>query len=156
MRIWIMRHGQAAAQAATDAERALTVAGEAEVRLMASLLEGQPLDGILASPYVRAQQTAALVRSQIGFERAIATAPWLTPDDEPNDVLRYLAERPEQNLLLVSHQPLVSQLVSLLCEGHRRAHVPMPTAALACIETDFVAAGLGSVVLQRTPAEQGA
>ena len=110
-----MRHGQAAAQAATDAERALTVAGETEVRLMASLLEGQSLDGILASPYVRAQQTAALVRSQIGFERAIATAPWLTPDDEPNDVLRYLAERPEQNLLLVSHQPLVSQLVSLLC-----------------------------------------
>ena len=151
-----MRHGQAAAQAATDAERALTLAGEAEVRLMASLLHGQPLDGILASPYVRAQQTAALVRSEIGFERAIATAPWLTPDDEPNEALRYLAERPEQNLLLVSHQPLVSQLVSLLCEGHRRAHVPMPTAALVCIETDVVAAGLGAMVLQRTPADQGA
>jgi phosphohistidine phosphatase len=156
VKIWVLRHGQAAAQAATDAERPLTAAGQQEVRLMASLLQGQPLDAILASPYLRAQQTAALVCTELGYERGVATAPWLTPDDDPCEVLRYLAERQERNLLLVSHQPLVSQLLSMLCEGHRGAHVPMPTAALACVDTDFVAAGLGSLVLHRTPADLSA
>ncbi|WP_341705875.1 phosphohistidine phosphatase SixA [Halopseudomonas sp.] len=153
MRVWVMRHGQAAAQAASDAQRPLTAAGQQEARLMADLLRQQPLDAILASPYVRAQQTAALVCAELGFERGVSTAPWLTPDDDPAEVLRYLAERQEQNLLLVSHQPLVSQLLSLFCEGHRRAHLPMPTAALACVESDFVAAGLGQLLLLKTPAD---
>ena len=121
MRLWILRHGQAAAQAATDPERPLTGAGEQEVRSMCQILAGQPLDAILASPYLRAQQTASLVADQLNFARGVATAPWLTPDDAPADVLRYLSERSEQQLLLVSHQPLVSQLLSLLRGAPGRA-----------------------------------
>ncbi|UJJ31345.1 phosphohistidine phosphatase SixA [Halopseudomonas maritima] len=153
MRVWVLRHGQAAAQAPTDPERPLTAAGEQEVRSMCRLLAGQPLDTILASPYLRAQQTAALVAGELGFVRGVSIAPWLTPDDDPAEVLGYLAERGEQNVLLVSHQPLVSQVLSLLCEGHRRAHLPMPTAGLACVDTDFVAAGLGQLQLLQSPAQ---
>lgn len=153
MRLWILRHGQAAARAASDSERPLTTAGEAEVRAMSALLGGQPLDAILASPYLRAQQTAALMRSALNFTQDVGTAPWLTPDDEPGDVLRFLSERTEKNLLLVSHQPLVSQLISLLVEGNRTAHYPMPTAALACIDLDFVAAGLGNLAALSVPAD---
>ncbi|MEO1828907.1 MAG: phosphohistidine phosphatase SixA [Pseudomonas sp.] len=153
MRLWILRHGQAAAQAATDPERPLTGAGEQEVRSMCQILAGQPLDAILASPYLRAQQTASLVADQLNFARGVATAPWLTPDDAPADVLRYLSERSEQQLLLVSHQPLVSQLLSLLCEGHRGGHFPMPTAGLACVDMDVVAAGLGQLQLLQSPAQ---
>tara|TARA_Y100000780_G_scaffold17586_1_gene15126 strand:- start:165 stop:635 length:471 start_codon:yes stop_codon:yes gene_type:complete len=153
MRLWILRHGQAAPQAPTDPERPLTSAGENEVRRMCQVLAGQPLDAILASPYLRAQQTAALVADQLDFARGVSTAPWLTPDDEPAEVLRYLSERNEQQLLLVSHQPLVSQLLSLLCEGHRAGHFPMPTAGLACVDLDFVAAGLGQLQLLQSPAQ---
>ncbi|MEH6491347.1 phosphohistidine phosphatase SixA [Halopseudomonas sp.] len=153
MRLWILRHGQAAAQAASDAERPLTSLGEAEVQAMSALLAGQPLDAILASPYRRAQQTAAVMRAELGFSQEVGTAPWLTPDDDPGEVLRFLSERSEQHVLLVSHQPLVSQLVSLLVEGNRASHYPMPTAALACIELDFVAAGLGTLVALRVPAD---
>lgn len=120
---------------------------------MSGLLEQQPLDAILASPYLRAQQTAALVRSELNFPHDVGTAPWLTPDDQPSEALRFLSERSESNLLLVSHQPLVSQLVSLLVEGNRSSHYPMPTAALAGIELDFVAAGLGNLLALCVPAD---
>ncbi len=46
MRLWILRHGQAAPQAATDPERPLTSAGEDEVRSMCQILAGQPLDAL--------------------------------------------------------------------------------------------------------------
>ncbi|AQZ95954.1 phosphohistidine phosphatase SixA [Halopseudomonas phragmitis] len=151
MKLWILRHGKAQAMAASDPQRALTERGRADVLHMAELLRDQQLDGILASPYLRAQQTAGLVGEHLNFARGVATAPWLTPDDDPMQVINYLSERTEQSLLLVSHQPLVSQLVSLLVEGHRRGHYPMPTAALACLEMDVVAAGLAQLLSLNTP-----
>lgn len=153
MRIWILRHGQAEPDAPTDAERSLTDVGRDEVCRVARLLVDEPLDAVLASPYRRAQQTAEAVCLQIGFARGISTVPWLTPDDEPAQCIDFLAERAESNLLLVSHQPLVGQLVSLLVEGHRRGHYFMPTAGLVCLDTDFVAAGLAQLRLLTHPAE---
>jgi phosphohistidine phosphatase len=143
MKLWIMRHGQAEPMAERDADRVLTPHGRIEVQRMCSLFQDQPsFEAILASPYARAQQTASIVRSSLNFRGAVGTAPWLTPDDDPRCVLDFLAERGEGSLLLVSHQPLVGQLISLLIEGHRAASVPMPTAALACLEADFPAAGI--------------
>lgn len=153
MNIWILRHGQAEGLAASDELRALTTEGQEEALLMATQLAGQSIDAILASPYRRAQQTAQVVQSQLQVRRGVATAAWLTPDDDPRRVLKFLAERSEANLLLVSHQPLVSQLVSLLVEGHRAGHYPMPTAGLARIELDFPAAGLGQLRLLISPSD---
>ncbi|PKM05147.1 MAG: phosphohistidine phosphatase SixA [Gammaproteobacteria bacterium HGW-Gammaproteobacteria-6] len=153
MKLWILRHGQAEAMAASDQRRALTAEGVNEVHSMAALLQSQPLDCILASPYLRAQQTARLISDSLGHARGVATAAWLTPDDDPLQVLDFIAERSESHLLLVSHQPLVGQLISLLVEGHRRGHYPMPTAGLACVELDFPAAGLGRLSLLSCPAD---
>ena len=108
---------------------------------MAQRLQQEPLDIILASPYLRAQQTAELVREQLQLRRSIVTVDWATPDDDPLAVLDHIAERSEANILLVSHQPLVGQLLSLAVEGHRQAHYPMPTAALACLDMAVPAAG---------------
>lgn len=153
MKIWILRHGQAESMAASDPERALTDYGRREASVVAKLLDGEPLDNILASPYLRAQQTAELVSSRVAYPRGIATAAWLTPDDDPHQVLDFLAERNERSLLLVSHQPLVGQLISLLIEGHKGGHYPMPTAGLACVEVDFPAAGIGHLQLLTSPGE---
>lgn len=152
MRIWILRHGEAEPNAATDAERALTDAGRAEAIHMAEQLAGHSLDVILASPYRRAQQTAELVRQQLSFRRGITTADWLTPEDDPMAALDHLADRRESDLLLVSHQPLVGQLISLLVEGHRRGHYFMPTAGLACLDMPLPAAGAASLISLTNPA----
>ena len=75
MKVWILRHGEAQAHARTDAERNLTEQGRAEALRSAAHLIGQPIDAIFASPYVRAQQTAQLVREALGFEPDIRTVP---------------------------------------------------------------------------------
>ena len=144
MKVWILRHGEAQAHARTDAERNLTEHGRAEVLRSAAHLIGQPLGAIIASPYVRAQQTAQLVRDVLGFEREILTVPWLTPDEDVRQVLEKLDT--DDDVLLVSHQPLVGSLISFLQHGHQRQPQPMYTASLAELEGDFPLAGLMSLV----------
>lgn len=146
MKLWLLRHGEAEPHASRDSERRLTAHGRKEVLQSAARLAGLPLDGILASPYVRAQQTAELVREALGLVEPVGTAPWLTPDDDPREVLGFLDERSERNLLLVSHQPLVGALGGLLVHGNRRDPLPMSTASLAELEGDFAAAGLMTLV----------
>lgn len=149
MKIWVLRHGEAEGHARTDAERNLTEHGRAEVLRNAAELIGQPLSAIIASPYVRAQQSAQLVREALGFEPAIRTVPWLTPDGNPLRVLEQLDT--DDNVLLVSHQPLVGSLISFLQHGHQRQPQPMHTASLAELEGDFPLAGLMSLNSVKNP-----
>lgn len=142
MRLWLLRHGEAEPQAASDAARELTANGRKEVQQAAAQLAGRPLTAIVASPYVRAQQTAELVRSALGFAGKIKTVPWLTPDSDPRDVLKFLDEREGVETLLVSHQPLIGALGGLLVHGHRQDPLPMRTASLSELEGDIPAAGL--------------
>jgi len=149
VKLWILRHGEAEAHARTDAERNLTERGRAEVLRSAAHLIGQPLGAIIASPYVRAQQTARLVREALGFVPDIRTVPWLTPEGSPEQVLAHLEA--EDNVLLVSHQPLVGNLISFLQHGHSRQPQPMYTASLAQLEGEFALAGLMSLVSLKNP-----
>ena len=142
--------------AARDADRVLTAHGREEVLYMTELFDRDqlPFSSILASPYARAQQTAEIVRQHTGFGGPVGVAPWLTPDDSPTEALRFLSERNNGDVLLVSHQPLVGQLISLLVDGHRRSPVPMPTAGLACLEVDFPAAGIAVLQGLWSPADR--
>jgi phosphohistidine phosphatase len=141
VKVWILRHGEAKPQARMDAERELTAKGREEVLRSAAHLMGQPLQRILASPYVRAQQTAELVRQALGFTDDIVTVPWLTPDGNPHKVLEQLDAYSAENVLLVSHQPLVGTLIGLAVHGSLQQAQPMHTASLACLEADLPLAG---------------
>ncbi|MDH4569614.1 phosphohistidine phosphatase SixA [Pseudomonas sp. BN414] len=145
MRLWLLRHGEAEPRARTDAERELTRHGRKDVLHSAAQLAGRPLGAILASPYVRAQQTAELVRDALGFRGAVGTAPWSTPESDPREALNFLAERSEQDLLLVTHNPFVSDLAGFLIHGHRQEPVPMGTASLVELEGDLLIPGLMSL-----------
>jgi phosphohistidine phosphatase len=142
MRLWLLRHGEAEAQARSDPERALTARGRQEVCQATEQLKGRELIAILASPYLRAQQTADLVRGGLGFTGGIHTVPWLTPDSDPREVLRQLDRYDAGEVLLVSHQPLVGALAGLLIHGHRQQPLPMYTSSLAELEGEVLAAGL--------------
>ncbi|KAF1069663.1 MAG: Phosphohistidine phosphatase SixA [Pseudomonas citronellolis] len=146
MKLWLLRHGEAEPHARRDAERRLTAHGRQEVICSAAHLLGLPLDGILASPYVRAQETAELVRQALDFKAEVSLAPWLTPDDDPRDALRFLDGRAEQHLLLVTHQPLVGALAGLLVHGSRHDALPFATASLAELEGECPVAGLMNLV----------
>jgi phosphohistidine phosphatase len=141
MKLWLLRHGEAEVQARTDALRELTHHGRKQVVRSAAQLVGRPLSAILASPYVRTQQSAQLLRETLGIAEEIITVPWLTPDGDLAQVLHYLDTHSEQELVLVTHQPLVGQLAGMLMHGHRQTPLPMHTASLAQLDGEFALAG---------------
>ncbi|MFF7109493.1 phosphohistidine phosphatase SixA [Pseudomonas sichuanensis] len=142
MKLWVLRHGEAQPRANTDAERPLTAHGREQVLRSAAHLLGQPLQAIIASPYVRAQQTAALVHDALGFAEPVRTVPWLTPESNVQQVIGELERLGLEHVLLVSHQPLVGSLVGMLEHGHAQQPAPLSTASLATLEGDWPLAGL--------------
>lgn len=142
MKLWVLRHGEAEPRANSDAERRLTAHGREQVLRSAAHLLGQPLQAIIASPYMRAQQTATLVHGALGFAEPVRTVPWLTPDSDVQQVIGEVGRLGLEHVLLVSHQPLVGSLVGLLEHGHGQQPAPLSTASLAELEGDWPLAGL--------------
>ncbi|MBZ9783515.1 phosphohistidine phosphatase SixA [Pseudomonas sp. REP124] len=131
MKLWVLRHGEAEPHGSQshDSQRALTEHGREEVLRSAARLMGQPVTAIYSSPYLRAQQTAQLVREALGFEPEIRTVDWLTPESDPDKVAEQLVA--VSNVLLVSHNPLVGNLLSYLQHGAGHPPEKVSTAGLA-------------------------
>ncbi|WP_036800936.1 phosphohistidine phosphatase SixA [Photobacterium marinum] len=139
MRIYIMRHGEAQHFAPSDEERPLTMSGEVHSEQMASQLASQLSDGIdlvWVSPYLRAQQTWSAMSDKLPQPKRLMTVDDITPYGDAEDVAAYLksmiaVERPD-NVLLVSHLPLVGYLTAELVPG---LQPPMfRTSAIAAID----------------------
>ncbi len=156
MKLWILRHGEAEPRKTTDAARELTKRGRKEARAAGECLAKHVSSKlvILASPYVRAQQTAEAVLHELKSHKVpLITVDWCTPDDDPLKAIDHLALRDEAELLLVSHMPLVSALTGLLVHGDMRAGPPMHTASLVELEMPMTAVGTAQLLSLRHPPE---
>ena len=80
-----------------------------------------------------------LVREALGFEPEIRTVEWLTPDNRPQAVAEQLVS--VDYALLVSHNPLVGNLLGYLQHGHVQEPEAVKTAGLAELEGDLPVAG---------------
>lgn len=152
MQVFIMRHGDAALDAASDSVRPLTVCGCDESRQMATWLKGQKVDieRVLVSPYLRAEQTLDIVGECMNLPKHVDVMPELTPCGDVGLVSAYLQALANEGVataLVVSHLPLVGYLVSDLCPGETP---PMfTTSAIACVTLD--ADGKGEYLWQKSP-----
>lgn len=145
MRLILLRHGEAGFDAAKDELRSLTDNGRFQLRRLLQQ-HSQELAGvqrIVHSPYVRTCQTAGLVREVQSIDSESLNL--LVPESSPQRVVDWLSEQSDDSLLLVTHQPLIGLLVSLLCEGDLTRPEPMLPGAMAIIELAFPAAGLGQL-----------
>ncbi|MGQ4658246.1 phosphohistidine phosphatase SixA [Aeromonas enteropelogenes] len=137
MKIYIMRHGQAGMNAKTDEQRPLTEQGIEESLQMARWLSPQlagPFDRVIHSNYLRARQTWQTICSELPDAKVVEESGDITPYGDPAFVASYLTALAEQyeQILLVSHLPLVGYLVQSLCPA---AGAPMfATSGIACIE----------------------
>ncbi len=138
MNLFVLRHGIAedSAPGGRDSDRVLTSEGREKLRSVlksaANAMETPSL--ILSSPYVRARQTAEVAASVLGYSETIVNTRTLTPDATPHDVWEEIrTHRDEARILLSSHEPLVSRLVSYLL-GAPPLQVEMKKAALVSIE----------------------
>lgn len=145
MRIIIMRHGQAAWSAPSDALRPLTDIGLAEVTSTANELKHRyHIDHVFTSPYLRAKQTGAIAAEVFGCNSSELAE--LTPESHPSALLAQLPEYPEDyTVLLVSHMPFVGALTSLLCDGVSGYGMGFHTAMAVVLEMDMIASGLAAL-----------
>lgn len=143
MQLFVLRHGQAEPFRQSDFHRALTIHGHDEVtrRISTHLTDFHGLHEIWASPYVRAQQTA-IIASDLLASHKLKTKKFLIPESDPFTLIDKLYASQLESVLLVSHQPLVSRIIDLVCDENYFSY-QMNTASLACIDLDIVAAGLG-------------
>ncbi|MGJ8523907.1 hypothetical protein R84981_002620 [Carnimonas sp. R-84981] len=161
MRLWIMRHGEAAS-GVIDAERPLTAAGEVQVRGSARWLcdqrqPGEPLT-IIHSPFRRARQSAIQVLKTL-TQCAGGDAPqqlWeneqLTPEHSVDALIDWLTlQQWHGDWLLVSHMPLVASLSGALVEGRGHLGSPFTTAQVVGLDADVWASGCASQVALFTP-----
>jgi len=114
--IYLMRHGQAGPVANPgfpDSSRSLTPVGFNHIKTQAArLLDRAPdLARIYFSPYVRTKQTAALVNNV--FNAEFKQVNDLVPGGNAELVLDMLSGV-EEEILLVTHIPTVSDIASLL------------------------------------------
>ncbi|BBB26412.1 phosphohistidine phosphatase SixA [Amphritea japonica] len=145
MRLLLLRHGEAGFNAISDEQRSLTESGR--LRVLQMLKAHQPLlegvERIIHSPYLRTCQTSDLVREVKPVE--MLSLSQLTPESPPQQVIDWLTQQPDAVLMLVTHQPLIGDLVSLLCAGNLSRPEPMLPGSMAVIELEFPAAGLGTL-----------
>jgi phosphohistidine phosphatase len=150
MRIWILRHGEAERETRRDSERALTARGSEDAKAVGIFLSSVISASlqVFASPYKRAQQTAQAALQALPQQR-IVTVDWLKPDTDPQVVVRSLEKLSPEDILLVSHQPLVSALTGLLIDGDYSAGPPMNTASLAELELKSVCVDCAQLISLR-------
>jgi phosphohistidine phosphatase len=126
--IVLVRHGTAEASARRDRERALTLEGRRESRALGERLsrEGFAPELVIASPFVRAVQTAELVAAALGQVGPMRVSRALRPDCDAGGVVELLAALDGiERVMLVAHEPVLSSTCAALSGnggvGFRRA-----------------------------------
>lgn len=132
MRLYLMRHGEAATPDSqfADRDRPLTPSGMEKIRRQArfAALAGWRVDRIACSPYVRARQTADLMAEALPATVTVCSE--LTPDCRLPDLVEVMAGlAPMNRVLIVGHQPAMGALVAVL-SGCRVAMAPGAVAVL--------------------------
>ena len=133
-----MRHGAAEPgnSGRPDHERQLTDAGRQSVAAVLSAVAHTMKPGILlASPYKRAQQTAAIAIEKLGLRVGPVESSCLTPDSTPQDAWNDIRiQAGNRAVLAVLHQPLIGALSAFLlnCPG---LAIEFDTATVIAIET---------------------
>lgn len=138
MNLYIMRHGDAEQSNGQDSLRALTLKGVDEAAEAGEWLKslGTPIDLAMVSPFLRAQQTFEQVQlHNTPIEQQ--TYSELVPEGDAADVQDLidgiLMDKTVDNLLIVSHMPLVCYLVDKLTQQHGPLFA---TASIIHIEYD--------------------
>jgi len=104
---------------------------------------------ICCSPLVRARQTAAIVKPFAAEGAHLNIYQAIVSESSPQEITELLEALDDSSVLLVSHMPLVSELVGWFTD-----HYPgpvFPASGLACLDLFEVARGCGRLEWLQTP-----
>ena len=151
MRLFIIRHGKARedSPSGSDADRELRKRGHRQAQWLAERIsdDDQPPTSVLASPRVRAQQTAHPIAEALNL--TIETEPLLDFGTSLSDLVDLITEHADRgSIALVGHNPTLSSLASVLVDGvggHRGISLRTGEAVVIDFVHDVELAG-GSLV----------
>jgi phosphohistidine phosphatase len=149
MELFLLRHGPAVERGTRgfedDSTRPLTPKGRRQLRKTTAALKKleADFDLILSSPLVRAKQTAEIVAAGLKLKKRLKFASALAPGGDADILMRQLErEKPgPKRILLVGHEPDLSQLASLLVAGGPQLQLDFKKGGLCKLEADKLHAG---------------
>jgi phosphohistidine phosphatase len=120
--LYILRHGIAVEPGTPgipDDQRPLTAKGEKRMRQVARGLRllGLKVERIVTSPLPRARATAEIVADALDAPERLEVSSVLQAGAAATTIERWLRERSEKQLMIVGHNPTLSDLISLLVLG---------------------------------------
>jgi phosphohistidine phosphatase len=126
--LYVVRHGIAVdpgTPGIPDDERPLTPKGEKRMREIARGLRrlDLKLDRIVTSPLPRARATAEIVADVLDVKDRLETSNVLQAGTSAGTIMRWLDERREERLMIVGHNPTVSELIALLIHGSSQPRI---------------------------------
>jgi phosphohistidine phosphatase len=152
MKLVLVRHGEASFDAPSDRLRELTDVGRENNKRVAGSMHTpcSSVNVFWTSDLLRAQQSGE------AFTDIVAVKPeqqrFLSPESDPKRVIAALEKlNPEDEVLIVAHQPLLGSLVSHLCHGHGYEPHPFITSEALILECEIPALGLATVLEQFLP-----
>jgi phosphohistidine phosphatase len=144
--LYIVRHARAGHADPTvwpdDAERPLTADGRRRFREAAEGLRRlvPSVDVVLSSSFARAWQTAELLQEVAGWPEPTRCAE-LEIGRTPASAAAVVADRREESVAVVGHEPHLSRLASLLCTGSEdELRLELKKGAVAFLAFDGTAA----------------
>ncbi len=117
--LYLLRHGLAVPHGTVgvrEEDRPLTAEGKKSVKQVAAGLRqiGIQPDRIVTSPLPRARETAQITADALGSADRLELSKILEPGVAARQILEWLMTRQETNLLLVGHNPNLTDLLALV------------------------------------------
>jgi phosphohistidine phosphatase len=136
MLIYFLRHGDASSDSRyQDSERPLTELGNNQALNVGNFIRriNADINLILTSPILRASQTGQVVQSIVRSPR-IETTEYLLNGTDPDRLFKHIAGYDVECVLLVGHEPFLSDTIALLIGGDHNTYIPMRKCSLALVE----------------------
>jgi phosphohistidine phosphatase len=149
MNLFLLRHGLAVDRSKPgfkkDADRPLTPKGKQRLWRVAEAMDEMDLefDAILSSPFLRASQTAEIIAEAFELRKKLALSEHLTPNGNPKLLLEQISllQPQPKDVLMVGHEPYLSQLIGLLVAGNTNALIDLKKGALCKLEIETLRCG---------------
>jgi phosphohistidine phosphatase len=143
MRIYLIRHSNAvdieAADLEPDEQRPLSEKGREKMKNIACALKalGVKPNLIVSSSYVRAEQSAQILKKVLECKKDVAITKVLVPFGDPSEIIGEINERyTVDELILVGHEPCLSGLIGAMASSAPEILITLKYGGVCCLSAD--------------------
>ncbi len=153
MTLYLLRHALAAKRGPAyhpDSQRPLVPKGARKMKRIAKGMAALDVafDALLTSPFLRAKQTAEILAEVYKAKKKLVLADELTPEGNPRELIKRINRdyRGAEAVLLVGHEPYLSQLISTLLTARPDLPLEMKKGGLCRLRMNSLRYGACAVL----------